>query len=176
MLSNPLLCHPLLLLTSIFPSIRIFANELDLHISWPKYWSFRFSICPSSEYLGMTSFRIDWFDLPAVRGTLKSLLQRNSKASVLWHSVFFMVLLSHSLPDYWKDHSFDYMDGYQYVLVIACMFSGWIEAFLCRKADAITVAEKLLENIFPSWGFPREISNERGTHFVRQIIKQIKHC
>ena len=77
------------------------------------------------------------------------------------------------MHDYWKDHSFDYMDGYQYVLVIACMFSGWIEAFLCRKADATTVAEKLLENIFPSWGFPREISNEKGTHFVRQIIKQV---
>ena len=69
--------------------------------------------------------------------------------------------------------------GFSYLLVFIDFidtFSGWIEAFLCRKADATTVAEKLLENIFPSWGFPREISNEKGTHFVRQIIKQIKHC
>ena len=96
MLSNHLLCHPLLLLTSVFPSIRIFSNELALHIRWPKYWSFSFSISPSNEYLGLISFRIDWFDLPAVQGTLKSLLQNNSKASILWHSAFFMVLLSHS--------------------------------------------------------------------------------
>ena len=96
MLSNHLIfCHPLLLLPSIFPSIKIFSNESILHIRWPKYWSFRFSIRPN-EYSGLTSFRIDWLDLLAAQGTLKSLLQNhNSKASVLWRSAFFMVQLSH---------------------------------------------------------------------------------
>ena len=80
-----ILCHPLLLLPSIFPSIRVFSNESVLHIRWPKYWSFSFSINPSNEYSGLISFRIDWFDLLAVQGTLKSLLQHHSsKASILW--------------------------------------------------------------------------------------------
>ena len=91
-----ILCRPLLLLPSIFPSIRVFFNESLLRIRWPKYWSFSFSISLSSEYSGLISFRIDWFDL-AVQRTLKSLLQcRNSKGSILWHSAFFTVLLSHS--------------------------------------------------------------------------------
>src|SRR5574337_157636 len=91
-----ILCHPLLLLPSIFPSIRVFSNESTLHIRWPKYWSFSLSISPSSEYSGLISFRIDWFDLLAVHGTLKSLLQHHSsKASILQHSAFFMVQLSH---------------------------------------------------------------------------------
>ena len=90
------LCHPLLLLPSIFPSIRVFSNEMALHIRWPKYWSFSFSISPSSKYSGLISFRIDWFDLLAVQGTLKSLLQHHSsKASIFWCSTFFMVRLSH---------------------------------------------------------------------------------
>ena len=85
MLSNHyILCYPLLLLPSIFPSIRVFSNEMAVHIRWPKYWSFSFRISPSNEYSGLTSFRIDWFDLLAFQGTLKSLLQhQNSKASVL---------------------------------------------------------------------------------------------
>ena len=82
-----ILCHPLLLLPSIFPSIRVFSNESALRIRWPKCWSFSFSISPSSEYSGLISFRIDWFDLLTVQGTLRSLLQHhNSKESVLWHS------------------------------------------------------------------------------------------
>ena len=86
----------LLLLPSVFPSIRVFSNELDLYIRWPKYWSLSFSISPSSEYSGLISFRIDWLDLLAVQGTLKSLLQyHNSKASILWCSAFLMVQLSH---------------------------------------------------------------------------------
>ena len=90
------LCHPLLLLPSIFPSIRVFSNELALCIRWTKYWSFSFSISPSNEYSGLISFGIDWFDLLAVQGTLKSLFQRHSsKASILQHSAFFMVQLSH---------------------------------------------------------------------------------
>ena len=91
-----ILCHPLLLLPSIFPSIKAFSNESVLHISWPKYWSFSFSISPSSDYSGLMSFRVDWLDLLAVQGTLKSLLQHHSsKASILQHSAFFMVQLSH---------------------------------------------------------------------------------
>ena len=95
MLSNHLiLCHPLLLLPIIFPSIRVFTNESALCIKWPKY--LRFSISPSEEYSGLNSFRIDWFDLLAVQGTLKSLLQHYSlTASILWHSAFFVIQLSY---------------------------------------------------------------------------------
>ena len=90
------LCRPLLLLPSIFPSIGVFPNKSVLHIRWPKYWSFSFSISPSNEYSGLISFRMDWLDLLAVQGTLESLLQyHSSKASILWCSAFFMVQLSH---------------------------------------------------------------------------------
>ena len=94
--SNHLICHPLLLPPSIFLSIRVFCIESALHIRWPKYWSFSFSISPSNEHPGLISFRMDWLDLLAVQGTLKSLLQHHSsKASILQHSAFFMVQLSH---------------------------------------------------------------------------------
>ena len=98
MSSNHLiLCRPLLLLPSIFPSIRVFSNQSVLCFRWPKYWSFSFSISPSNEYLGLISFRMDWFDLPAVQGILKSLLQHHSsKALILQHSAFFIV--QHSYP------------------------------------------------------------------------------
>ena len=90
-----ILCHPLLL-PSIFPSIRVFSNESALHIRWPKYWSFSFNISPSNEHPGLIAFRMDWLDLLAVQGTLKSLLQHHSsKASILPHSAFFTVQLSH---------------------------------------------------------------------------------
>ena len=97
MSSNHLiLCHPLLLLLSIFPSIRVFSIESALHIRWPKHWSFSFSISPSNEYSELISFRSDWFVLLAVLGTLKSLLQcHSSEASILWHLAFFIVQLSH---------------------------------------------------------------------------------
>ena len=102
-----ILCHSLLLLLSIFPSIRIFSNETALHIRWTKYWKFNFSVSPSNEYSGLISFRIGWFDLLAIQGTLKSLLQHpSSKASILWHSAFFSPILT-SVHDYWKNHSFD---------------------------------------------------------------------
>ena len=102
-----ILCRPLLLPPSIFSSIRVFYSESVLHIRWPKYWSFSFSMSPSNEYSGLISFRIDWFDLLAVQGTLKSLLQHHSsKASTLQHSAFFIVQLSHP-HDYWENHSFD---------------------------------------------------------------------
>ena len=91
-----ILCHPLLLLPSTFPSIRVFSNESVLHVRWPRYWSFSFSISPSSEHPGLISFRMDWLDLLAVQGTLKSLLQHHSsKASILQHLAFFMDQLSH---------------------------------------------------------------------------------
>ena len=91
-----ILCHPLLLLPSIFPNIKVFSNESALHIRWPKYWSFSFNISPSNEHPGLISFRMDWLHLVAVQGTLKSLLQHhNSKASLLRCSAFFIVQLSH---------------------------------------------------------------------------------
>ena len=103
--SNQLiLCRPLLL-PSIFPSIRVFSTEWAFHIRWPKYWSCSFNISPSNEYSGLISFGIDWFDL-AVQRILKSLLQHNSKASILWCSVFLMIQLT-SLRDCWENHSFD---------------------------------------------------------------------
>ena len=94
--NHPILCHLLLLPPSLFPSIRVFSNESALRIRWPKYWSFSFNISLSSEYSGQISFRMDWLDLLAVQGTLKSLLQHHSlKASILQHSAFFIVQLSH---------------------------------------------------------------------------------
>ena len=91
-----ILCRPLLLLPSIFPSIRVFSNESALHIRWPEFWSFSFSISPSNENSGLISFRMDWLDLPAIQGTLKSLLQQhNSKPSILLCSAFFIVQLSY---------------------------------------------------------------------------------
>ena len=118
-----MLCSPLLLLPSMFPSIRVFSNESVFHIRWPKYWSFSFSISPSNEYSELICFRIDWFDLLAVQGTLKSLLQHhNSKASILQCSAFFMVQLSHpyianSLARYWY---------------LACLWE-FSEAYLCHQ-------------------------------------------
>ena len=104
--SHPL-C-PLLFPSSIFPSIRVFSKESLLHIRWPKYWSFSFSISPSNEYSGLISFTMDWFNLLPVQGTLKSLLQHHSsKASILWRSAFFIVPTLTSIHDYWKNHNFD---------------------------------------------------------------------
>ena len=109
--SHLILCCPLLLLPSIFPSIRVFSNESALCIRWPKYWSFSLSVSASNNYSGLISFRIDWFDLLAVQGTLEGLLQHHSsKASVLWHSAFFTVPTLTSIHDSWKNHRFDYMD------------------------------------------------------------------
>ena len=107
--SNDLiLCCPLLLLPSIFTSIRVFSNESVLHIRWPKYWSFSSSISLSNEQSGLIFFRMDWLDLLAVQGTLKSLAQQHSsKASILWCSAFFNSPTLTSIHDYWKNHSFD---------------------------------------------------------------------
>ena len=102
-----ILCRPLLLLPSIFPSIRGFSNESALRIRWPKFWSFSFNISPSNEHSGLISFRMGWLDLLAVQGTARSLLQHyNSKASILRRSAFFIIQIS-SIHDYWKNHSLD---------------------------------------------------------------------
>ena len=119
--NHRILCCPLLLLPSIFPSIRVFSNESVLCIRWPKYWSFSFSISPSSEYSGLISFRIDWFDLLAVQGALKSLLQNHSsKASILQHSSFLYKRPTLTSIHYSKNHSFDYTD---LCFLIHCV--GW---------------------------------------------------
>ena len=133
-LSNHLiLCHPLLLLPSIFPSIWVFSNESALHIRWPKYWSF--SISPSSGYSGLISFNINWFDLFAVQGTVKSLLQHhNFKASIVWCSAFFIVQFSH---DYWKNHSFDYTDLRQHSDISAFYYAKFVIAFLPRSSSLL---------------------------------------
>ena len=106
--SHLILCHPLLLLPSIFTSIRVFSNESVLRMGWPKYWNFSFNISPSNEHLGLISFRIDRLDLLAVQGTLKSLLQHHSsKALILWQSAFFIVQISHPYMTTGKNCSFD---------------------------------------------------------------------
>ena len=106
--SHLILCRPLLLLPTIPPSIRVFSNESTLHMRWPKYCSFSFSISPSNEHPGLISFRMDWLDLLAVQGTLKSLLQHHgSKASILRHSAFFIERKLTSIHDHWKNHSLD---------------------------------------------------------------------
>jgi len=105
--SHLILCHPLLFLPSIFPSIKVFSNESAFHIRWPKYWSLSFNISPSNEHPGLISFRMDWLDLLAVQGTLKSLLQHHSsKVSILWLSAFFIVQLT-PIHNHWNNHSFD---------------------------------------------------------------------
>ena len=125
-----ILCHPLLLLPSIFPSIRVFSNKLVLHIRWPKYWSLSFNISPSNEYSGLISFRIGWLDLLAVHGTHKSLLQHHSsKVSIHQHSAFFMV-----------QHSHPYMTTGETVALIRQTFVGRIMS--------------MLFNMLLGWSFP----------------------
>ena len=116
--SHFILCHPLLLLPPIPPSIRLFSNESTLLIGWPKYWSFSFSTIPSKEIPGLISFRVDWLDLLAGQGTLKSFLQHHSsKASILRCSAFFTVQTLTAIQDHWKNHSLNYMK-YTYRLSI----------------------------------------------------------
>ena len=139
MLSNHLiLCHSLLLPPSTFPSIRFFSNKLALHIRWPKYCSFSFSISPSNEYSGLISFRIDLFDLFAVQGTLQSLLQHHSlKTSVLWHSAFFMVQLSHP-----------YMTTGKTIVLTIQTFVGKVKALLFNMLNMLCYAvEYTLGNV-----------------------------
>ena len=124
------LCRPLLLLPSIFPSIRVFSNESALHIRWPEHWSFSFSISPSNEYSGLISFRTDWLDLLVVQGTLKSLLQHHSsKASILRRSAFFMVQLSHP-----------YMTTGKTIALIRWTFVGRVMSLLFNMLSRLVIA------------------------------------
>ena len=128
--SHLILCRPLLLLPSIFPSIRVFSNESALHIRWPKYWSFSFHISPSSEHPGLISFRMDWLDLHAVQGTLKSLLQHHSsKASILWCSAFFIVPLSHP-----------YMTTGKTTAMTRCTFDDKVMSLLFNMLSRLVIA------------------------------------
>ena len=141
MLSNHLIfCHPLLLLPSIFPSIRVFSNESALCIRWPKYWSFYFNISPSNEHPGLISFRMDWLDLLAVQGTLKSLLQHHSsKASILWCSTHFMVQLSHPYMTTGKTIALTRQTFVSKVVsLLFNMLSRLIIAFLPRSKHLLT--------------------------------------
>ena len=134
-----ILCCPLLLLPSIFPSIRVFSNESVLCIRWPKYWSFSFSISPSNEYSGLISFRIDWFDLLTVQGTLKSLLQyHSSKASILQHSAFFIVQLSYPYLTAGKTIALTIWNFVGKVMsLLFNMLSRLVIAFLPRKFNQL---------------------------------------
>ena len=133
--SHLILCHPLLLLPSIFPSIRVFPNESTLHMRWPKYWSFSFSISPSSEYSRLISFRIDWLDCLAVQGTLKSLLQHHSsRVSILWCSAFFIVQLSHPYMTTGKTIALTIQTFVSKVVSLLCnMLFKFVFAFLPRS-------------------------------------------
>ena len=136
MLSKRLiLCHPLLLLPSIFPSIRVFSNESALHIRWPKYWSFSFNISSSNEHPGLISFRMDWLDLIAVQGTLKSLLQHHSsKASIIWHSAFFIIQLSHPYMTTGKTTALTRWTFIGKVMsLLFNMLSRLVTAFICQN-------------------------------------------
>ena len=125
-----ILCHPLLLLPSIFPSIRVFSNESVLHVRWPKYWSFSFNISPSNEYSELIYFRVDWLDLLAVQGTLKSLVQfHSSKASILRCSAFFIVQLSHP-----------YMATGKTIFLTIWTFVGKVMSLLFKMLSRLVIA------------------------------------
>ena len=133
--SHLILCHPLLLLPSIPPSIRVFSNESTLCMRWPKYRSFSFNMSPSYDHPGLISFRMDWLDLLAVQGTLKSLLQRhNSKASIFWHSAFFTVQLSHPYMTTGKTIALTRWTFVGKVMsLLFNMLSRWVITFLLRS-------------------------------------------
>ena len=156
-----ILCHPLLLLPSIFASIRVFSNESALHIRWPKYWSFSFNISPSNEHPRLISFRMDWLDLLEVQGTLKSLFQHySSKASVLWCSAFFIVQFSHP---YMTTGKTIVLTRWTFVGKVMCllfnMLSSLVITFLPRSKhfliswlqspSAVTLEPRIIKPLFP---------------------------
>ena len=150
--NHPILCHHLLLLPSIFLSIRVFSKESVLCIRWPKYWTFSFSISPSNEYSGLISFRTDWFDLLAAQGTLKNLLQHHSsKASILRHSAFFMVQLLHS---YMTTGKIMALTRWTFVnkemFLLFNMLSRFVIAFLPRRKGPFAIYFLLLDTVFLS--------------------------
>ena len=132
--SHLILCRRCLLLPSVFPSIRVFSKESVLHTRWPRYWSFSFSICPSNEYSGLIFFRMDWLDLLAPQGTLKSLLQHySSKTSILWHSAFFIVQLSHLYMTSGKTIALTWIFVGKVMSLLFNMLSRLVIAFLPRR-------------------------------------------
>ena len=137
-----ILCRPLLLPPSIFPSISVFSNESVLCIRWAKYWSFSFSISPSNEYSGLISFRMDWLDLLAVQGTLKNLLQHHSsKASILWHSAFFIVQLSHLYLTTGKTIALTRQNFVSKVMSLPLnMLSRLVITFLPRRSQCLLIS------------------------------------
>ena len=151
MTSNHLiLCCPLLLLPSIFPSIRVFSNDVVLHIRWPKYWSFSYSISPSSEFSGLISFRMDWLDLLAVQGTLESLIQHhNSEASVLQYSAFFMVQFSHPYMTTGKTIALTIQTFVSKVMSVFNMLSRLVIAFLPRSKHLLMAAVTICSDLEP---------------------------
>ena len=140
--SHLILCRPLLLLPPIPPRIRVFSNESTLHMRWPEYWSFSFSISPSNEHSGLISFRMDWLDLLAVQGTLKSLLQHHSlKASIFWHSAFFTVQLSHP-----------YMTTGKTIALTRRIFVGKVMSLLFNMLSRLVITSPpRSEHLFISW-------------------------
>ena len=169
MLSNHLiLCFPLLLLPSIFPSIRVFSNESAHRIRWPDYWSFSFSVSPSNEYSGLISLRMGWLDLLAVQETLKSLLQHHSsKASILWCSAFFIVQLSHPyIHEYWKNHR-----QLQLSFVPPSLSLETICLILRTFLPLVSVVAQLVKNLPAMWetwiqflGWEDPLEKEMATH------------
>ena len=173
MLSNHLiLCHLLLLLLSIFPSIRIFSHEATLQIRWPKYWHFSFSIRPSNEYSRLISFRIDWLDFLAVQGTLKSLLQQHSlKASIPWLSALLMVQFSHLYMTAGKTiHSFNYMDLCCLMSLLFNMLPRFVIAFLPRSKHLLISRLQSLSAVILE---PKEMKSVTVSTFLPSICHEV---
>ena len=164
-----ILCHPLLLLSSIFPNNRVFSNESGFPIRWPKYWSFSFSISPSKEYSALISFRIDWFDLLAVQGTLQSLLQHHSsKASIFWCSVFFMVQLSHL-----------HMTTGKIIALTICSFVGKMMSLIFNTLSRfVTAFLSRSKNLLISWlqSPPAVILEAKKIKFVTVSVFPLSIC
>ena len=155
-----ILCCPLLLLSSLFPRIRVFSNESVLHIRWPKYWSFSFSISLSNAYSGLISFRMDWLDLLAVQETLKSLLQHHiSKASILWHSAFFIVQFSHP-----------YMTTGKTIAVTRQTFVGKVMSLLFNMLSSLVIAFlSRKKHLLSSW-------LQSPSAVILESANKVSHC
>ena len=176
--SHLILCHPLFLLPPIPPSIRVFSNESALHMRWPKYWSFSFSISPSKEYPGLISFKMDWLDLLAVQGTLKSLLQHHSsKASIPRHSAFFIVQLSQPYMTTGKTIALTRWTSVDKVMsLLFNMLSRLVTAFLLRSKHlliswlqsppAVILEPPKINSLTVSVSMPRNKSSQKGKRFV----------
>ena len=171
-----ILCHPFLLLPSIFPSIRVFSNESGLCIRWPKCWSFSFSINPSNEQPGLISFRMDWLDLLAVQQTLKSLLQHHSsKASILWCSTFFIVQLSYPYMTTGKTIALTRWTFVDKVMsLLFNMLSRLVTTFLARSKRLHFMAAVTICSDFGAWpqGSPKTMTHDLSLNLKRQVVWQ----